>query len=165
MWLACLLSSMLLPAPFARSQPGYDLLRQPAPDFALRSYAGGNVRLSEHRGEVVVLSFWGSRCTPCRGQLLALERSLSTYRSAGLSIYGVNVDDDQARALEFARGERVHFPLLLDPTKAVSRQYEVDNLPMTVLIDRSGTVRYVHRDYNDKSEQLYLQQLRALLNE
>jgi peroxiredoxin len=149
----------------AQADPTYLLLGQGAPDFALHAIAGGNVRLSEHRGDVVVLSFWGSRCTPCRAQLSALNRSLSTYRSAGLQVYGISVDDDQSRALAFAHGEAVTFALLLDPEKAVSRSYQVDNLPMTLLIDRGGAVRYVFRDYNAKSEELYLQQLRALLNE
>ena len=149
----------------AVADPAYPLLGHEAPDFALHAVAGGNVRLSEHRGDVIVLSFWGSRCTPCRAQLAALNRSLGTYRSAGLQVYGINVDDDQTHALAFAHGEPVTFALLLDPEKSVSRSYQVDNLPMTLLIDRSGVVRRVFRDYNAKSEDLYLQQLRALLNE
>jgi len=149
----------------AFADTSYALLAHAAPDFALHAIAGGNVRLSEHRGDVIILSFWGSRCTPCRAQLAALNRSLATYRSAGLQVYGINVDDDQGRALAFAHGEAVTFPLLLDPEKAVSRDYQVDNLPMTLLIDRNGVVRNVFRDYNAKSESLYLQQLRALLNE
>ena len=149
---------------FAAELP-YALLGQAAPDFALHAAAGDNVRLSEHRGEVVVLNFWGSRCTSCRAQLAALNRSFATYRSAGLSVYGVGVDDDPVQARDFARNARVDFALLLDPAKDVSRSYQVDNLPMTVLIDRSGTVRYVLRDYSDASSTLYLQQLRTLLNE
>lgn len=149
----------------AFADTAYALLAHEAPDFALHAIAGGNVRLSEHRGDVIVLSFWGSRCTPCRAQLAALNQSLGTYRSAGLQVYGINVDDDQGRALAFAHGEAVTFPLLLDPEKAVSRNYQVDNLPMTLLIDRNGVVRNVFRDYNAKSASLYLQQLRALLNE
>jgi peroxiredoxin len=148
------------------AQPAYFLLGHEAPDFALRAVAGSNVRLSEHRGDVVVLSFWSSRCSPCRTQLAALDRSLATYRSAGLQMYGIDVDDDQTRAVEFAHGgQAVSFALLLDPEKAVSRRYEVDNLPMTLLIDRNGIVRYVLRDYSAKSDDLYLQQLRTLLNE
>ena len=112
-----------------------------------------------------MLSFWSSRCPPCRAQLAALDKSLATYRSAGLQVYGINVDDDQSRALDFAHGEAVSFALLLDPEKSVSRTYQVDNLPMTVLIDRSGVVRHVMRDYNAKAQELYLQQLRSLLNE
>ena len=150
----------------ALAQPAYFLLGHEAPDFALRAVSGSNVRLSEHRGDVVVLSFWSSRCGPCRTQLTALDKSLATYRSAGLQMYGINVDDDQTRALEFAHGgQAVGFALLLDPQKSVSRTYEVDNLPMTLLIDRNGIVRYVLRDYSAKSEDLYLQQLRTLLNE
>jgi len=149
----------------AHADPPYALLGQSAPDFALHAAVGGNARLSEHRGEVVVVSFWSSRCTPCRTQLAALNRSLSTYRSAGLAMFGIGVDDDPTQALEFARSTGVGFSLLLDPSKGVSRSYEVDNLPMTVLIDRGGTVRNVLRDYSAENEQLYLRQLRALLNE
>jgi len=145
--------------------PSYALLGEAAPDFALRAIAGNNVRLSEHRGEVVVLSFWGSRCAPCRAELAALDRSFATYHSAGLQIFGINVDDDPSRALEFAHAQKLAFALLLDPGKAVSRGYQVDSLPMTVLIDRNGKVRHVIRDYSAKAQDLYLQQLRALLNE
>jgi peroxiredoxin len=144
---------------------GYALLGHEAPDFALRAVNGNNVRLSEHRGEVVVLSFWGSRCGQCRMQLAALDKSFKTYHSAGLQVFGVNVDDDQGGALEFARTQALGFALLLDPKKAVARIYLVDNLPMTLLIDRSGAVRQVHRDFSSKFEPLYLQQLRVLLNE
>jgi peroxiredoxin len=150
---------------FAAEPPPYALLGQMAPDFALHAAAGENVRLSEHRGEVVVLSFWSSRCASCRTQLAALNRSLATYASAGLSVYGVGVDDDPVQSREFAHTAGVGFELLLDPAKAVSRSYQVDNLPMTVLIDRNGTVRYVLRDYSAASSTVYLQQLRTLLNE
>lgn len=148
-----------------RAQPAYELLGQPAPDFALRAATGSNVRLSEHRGEVVVVSFWSSRCTPCRSQLGALNRSFQTYRSAWLVVYGVGVDDEPRQSLEFARSTGVSFPMLLDPSKDVARNYQVDNLPMTLLIDRNGIIRYVLRDYSDANTALYLQELRALLNE
>ena len=143
----------------------YRLLGREAPDFALHALVGSNVRLSEHRGDVVVLSFWGSRCGPCRMQLAALNKSWRTYNSVGFRVFGIGVDDDPARSLEFAKGQSVEFPLLLDPTKEVGRRYQVDNLPMTLLIDRSGVVRHVHRDYSAKDDELYLQELRALLNE
>lgn len=149
----------------SQAQESYPLIGQAAPDFALHAAAGDNVRLSEHRGEVVVLSFWSSRCTPCRTQLAALDRSLITYQSAGLAIYGVGVDDDAAKARDFVRSAAVGFALLLDPEKAVSRSYQIDNLPMTVLIDRGGTVRHVLRDYSAASNGLYLRELRGLLNE
>jgi peroxiredoxin len=147
------------------AEPAYDLLSRAAPDFTLHAAVGGNVRLSEHRGEVVVLTFWSSGCGSCRMQLAALNRSFATYHSAGLEVYGVSVDDEPMRAVEYAHHAPVAFPLLLDPSKAVARAYRVDNLPMTVLVDRGGIVRNVLRDYSSRSEDLYLQELRVLLNE
>ena len=67
--------------------------------------------------------------------------------------------------LEYARDVRVSFPMLLDPSKSVARDYQVDSLPMTVLIDRSGVIRNVLREYSRASDALYLQQVRVLLNE
>jgi len=159
------LLALALAATAIAAEPDYPLLGRPAPDFALHASAGDNVRLSEHRGEVVVLSFWSSRCTPCRSQLALLNRSLQTYRSAGLQVYGVGVDDVPLQAREFAHSVGVGFSMLLDPDKTVSRDYQVDNLPMTVLIDRGGIIRHVLRDYSAANEALYLQELRALLNE
>jgi peroxiredoxin len=150
----------------AGREAAYALLGKPAPDFALHALVGDNVRLSEHRGEVVVISFWASRCSSCWAQLDALESSLDTYHAAGLKMYGINVDDDLDRAsLAAARAKRLEFALLLDPQKTVSRAYAIDNLPMTLLIDRSGNIRYVQRDFSARGEARYLQQLRSLLDE
>jgi peroxiredoxin len=147
------------------AQQRYALSGQAAPDFALHATAGGNVRLSEHRGDVVVLSFWSSRCYPCRAQLEMLNRSLATYHSAGLTVYGIGVDDDADKSVDFAHSVAVGFALLLDPQKTVSRSYQVDSLPFTVLIDRGGNVRYALHDFSAASTGVYLQELRALLNE
>jgi peroxiredoxin len=144
---------------------GHPLLKTQAPDFALKAFAGNNVRLSEHRGDVIVLTFWSGGCGPCALQLATLDESFKTYQSAGLQMYGISVDDNAVREKRFAQAHDVGFTLLRDPKKAVSRRYQVDHLPMAVLIDRSGVVRYVHREFGPKGEELYLQQLRTLLNE
>jgi peroxiredoxin len=149
----------------AAAQQPYVLDGQPAPDFTLHAASGPNVRLSEHRGKVVVLSFWSSGCGSCRLQLQALGRSAGTYASAGLVLYGVSVDDRPLEAQKYAHDATVGFPLLLDADKSVARAYQVDMLPMTVLIDRNGVVRYALRDFRSGSNELYLQRLRALLNE
>lgn len=137
----------------------------PAPDFALRAYSGPNVRLSEHIGQVVVISFWGVGCDACRLQLDALQQDFGRYRAQGLRVYGVEVADDQAEAQRFVRGMHVTFPLLQDPAKTVARLYDVDNLPMTVLIDRDGKIRQVVRDFNETSRRACEDELRTLLAE
>ena len=142
--------------------PGF--VGQSAPDFALPAAAGANVRLSEYRGQPVVLSFWSSQCSLCAGQLAALNRYYGTYRSSGLIVLAVSVDDDPQRAQDYARAHSTAFPLLLDRAKVVSRAYGIERLPTTVLIDRSGVVRYLHSDYR-AGDASYVAQIRALLDD
>jgi peroxiredoxin len=147
------------------ASPEYRFVGRSAPDFALRSTAGPNVRLSEHRGDVVLLAFWGSRCGQCAAQLATLGRMVDTYKSAGLAAIAVNVDDNQDAARESAAALRTSVPVLMDPAKSIARAYRVDNLPMLLLIDRAGAIRYAHRDYKSSADALYLNQIKVLLDE
>ncbi len=144
----------------------YTLTRREAPDFALRAFSGGqNVRLSEWRGQVVLLSFWSSRCNTCRGQLAELERLHRTYHAAGLEVFAISIDDDDEAAREFATGVGVGFPMLADPEKAVGRDYRIDVLPTMVLVDRSGVIKGAWRDRRSRDRALYLRALRRALDE
>lgn len=140
------------------------LLLRSAPDFALPAAAGGNVRLSEFRGQPVILSFWGSRCGRCAAQLAALDHLYKTYKSSGLVVLGISVEDDRQRAQDYAHAHSMSFPLLLDTGKGVSRAFAIDRLPTTVLIDRSGTVRYLHGD-DRADDPSYVAQIRSLLDD
>jgi len=148
----------------AASVVGPSLIGQSAPDFVLPAAEGSNVRLSDYRGQVVIISFWSSRCSVCATQLTLLDRLYSTYRSSGLIVLAVSVDDDPLHAEQYARAHAGGFPLLLDSAKAVSRAYAIDRLPSTVLIDRSGVVRYWHGD--DRADDgSHITQIRALLDD
>jgi peroxiredoxin len=164
-FLSCLIPGLLAASSLAAAEPAHRLIGQGAPDFALKATSGTNFRLSEHRGEVVLVTFWGSRCGQCGAQLSAISRLVDTYRSAGLAALAVNVDDNQAAAAEYALAHPVSFPVLLDPDKGVARTYRVDNLPMLLLIDRAGTVRYVHRDHRSGDERKFLERIKPLLDE
>lgn len=148
----------------AQSSPT-KLVDQPAADFALRSLEGENLRLSEHLGEVVVVNFWATWCGPCRQEMPALDELYNKYRRAGLVMFGVNIDDDGARAAEMGRTMKVTYPLLFDTRKEVSRAYDVSAMPVTVLVDRAGVVRYVSEGYKPGYEKRYTDKLRELLNE
>jgi len=147
------------------AESSYRLLGQAAPDFALKATSGTNFRLSEHRGDVVLLTFWGSRCGQCGAQLTSVSRLVDTYRSAGLAALAVSVDDDSMAAARYAIAHPVSFPVLLDPDKEIARTYRVDNLPMLLLIDRSGAIRHVHRDYRSGDEKALLERIKPLLDE
>ena len=143
----------------------YELIGKPAPDLVARGLTGENVRVSEHRGEVVVVSFWSGSCNTCRDQLEALDRIASTYSSAGLTVIGVNLDDDLVRAEKFARSQDVQFPLLISAPENTGRDYQVDRVPMMVFVDRAGVLRSAHREFKARDEALYVRELRTLLNE
>jgi peroxiredoxin len=136
-----------------------------APDFALRTSAGGNLRLSEQRGQVVMLNFWATWCGPCREELPLLNRLYEKYQPAGFALLGVNVDADSAEAAGMAKRLGVRFPVLFDRKKEASRLYGLEAMPWTVLIDRDGRVRYVHQGYKRGYEVTYEAQIRELLKE
>jgi peroxiredoxin len=135
----------------------------PAPDFTLRGTDGKNLRLGEQRGRVVMVNFWATWCGPCRVEMPHLNRLYEKYRSAGFVLFGVNVDEDIRNAVVLAQKLGLKFPVLADSDKRVSKQYDVTAMPSTVLIDRDGRVRHVHRGYREGFEVLYEKQIRELL--
>jgi peroxiredoxin len=135
----------------------------PAPDFNLHAMSGSNLRLKEQRGRVVMVNFWATWCAPCRQEMPQLVRLYEKYRATGFVLIGVNVDDDSSKAVEVAKKLGVTFPVVLDADKTVSKLYDVSTMPSTVLIDRDGKVRYVHRGYLAGYEDNYAKQIRELL--
>ena len=138
---------------------------QTAPDFALKSSTGENLRLSEYRGDVVMINFWATWCGPCRQEMPLLDELYSRYERVGFNLLGVNIDDDSRRAMQMIEELGVSFPVLFDARKEVSKLYEVEAMPVTVLVDREGNVRYVHHGYKPGYEEKYLDQVRSLLRE
>jgi peroxiredoxin len=136
-----------------------------APDFTLRSMDGPNLRLQEQRGRVVLVNFWATWCGPCRQEMPHMNRLYEKYRASGFVLLGVNVDEDPKNAASVAAKLGVRFPVLLDTDKKVSKLYELATMPSTVIIDRDGRVRYVHRGYLDGAELTYEKQIRELLKE
>lgn len=159
------LSIVLVAAALAAPAFATDLRGQAAPDFALRSMGGPNLRLSEYRGEVVLVNFWATWCGPCREEMPLLDQIYKQYHPVGFELLGVNIDDAGSHAADMAHNLGVSFPVLFDEEKAVSRLYNVDTMPMSLLIGRDGTVRYLDRGYQRGSEQTYMDQIRELLKE
>jgi len=136
-----------------------------APEFVLRSLDGQNLRLSELRGEVVMINFWASWCGACRSAMPSLNELDAKYRRVGLKLLSVNVDDEHNKAEHMAESLKIRVPVLRDEQKTVSRMYKADTLPLTVLIDREGNVRYSHTGYNVGDEGKFVTELHTLLNE
>jgi peroxiredoxin len=136
-----------------------------APDFTLPSLDGPNLRLAEQRGRVVMINFWATWCGPCRVEMPHLSRLYDKYRDAGFTVLAVNIDEEPRKAAALAKQLGMRFPVLLDTDKKVSRLYDLSTMPSTVLVDRDGRVRFVHRGYRDGYEDTYDKQIRQLLRE
>lgn len=142
-----------------------DAINIPAPDFTLESRSGDNIRLEDHRGEVVMLNFWASWCGPCRQEMPLMDEIYSRYQDLGFTILAVNVDENRDEALRFLDKVPVTYPVLYDPESSVSELYEVPAMPTTVMIDRDGTARYIHYGYKPGYETEYETQIRELVRE
>jgi peroxiredoxin len=136
-----------------------------APDFTLKSAEGRNLRLQEQRGQVVLVNFWASWCGPCKQEMPHLNRLYDKYRASGFTLLAVNIDDDARHGAATAAKWGLKFPVLLDADKTVTKLYDLGAMPSTVLIDRDGRVRFLHRGYREGVEDTYERQIRELVKE
>lgn len=157
--LLALLSCLSLSAATGNGVPA------PAPDFRLTNRAGGEIALSELRGQVVMINFWASWCGPCRQEFPALDQIYGKYKPMGFTMVGINVESEKADAERFLGARPVSFPILFDPDNSVSGSYGVSAMPTTVLVDRQGRLRWQHRAYKPGDEAKYIEQVRAMLKE
>ena len=137
----------------------------PAPQFTLTARGGRDVSLAQYHGQVVMINFWASWCGPCRQEMPLLESIYKKYNKLGFTLLGVNVEPDSKAADEWLQATPVTFPILYDKESKVSRLYEVAGMPSTVIIDRRGKLRMLHRGYKPGDESEYLDSIRSLIRE
>ena len=140
-------------------------LSGPAPNFALPSPSGKPVQLKDFRGEVVMMNFWASWCGPCREEMPLIENLHKKYSKLGFTVFGVNVDANPKDAEKMMAEMHVTFPIGFDAKNKVSELYKIDSMPSTVMIDRHGNMRFLHRGYKPGYEADYEKQIRELIRE
>ena len=109
-------------------------------DFVLERLDGGELALSDLRGEYVLVNFWATWCVPCRKEMPYLQE-LSDEQN--LVVLGVNLNEDVERVRTFIDEMGFTFPILLDPPDELKIEHGVRNLPVSFVVDRDGVV--VHR--------------------
>ena len=116
-----------------------------APDFTLDTLNGGQLTLSELRGQAVVLNIWASWCVPCREEIPAIEKVYQHYKDSGLVVVGLNLtsQDSEIDVTAFVQELGLTFPIVLDRDGSVIARYQLFGLPSTYFIDQSGIIRSV----------------------
>ncbi|RMG70200.1 MAG: TlpA family protein disulfide reductase [Bacteroidetes bacterium] len=114
-----------------------------APDIRLPSPTGDSLSLHELRGQVVLVDFWASWCAPCRKENPRVVRMYERFHEQGFEIFGVSLDNNQARWEEAIAKDKLswlHVSDLKGWRSIAAAQYAVSAIPYTVLLDREGRI-------------------------
>ena len=143
------------------------LVGKPAPDFSVGAVANGKgkVALSDLRGKVVLVDFWGTFCEPCKKSFPKLQGLHTKYAASGLKIVGISEDegDDKGSIPGFANTYGAKFMLGWDEDKSIARSYKPETMPSSFLIDKNGVIRYAHVGYHDGEEVEVEKEIKELL--
>lgn len=137
----------------------------PAVDFSLQGEDGNTYRLSNYRGQVVVMNFWATWCPPCRYEMPAMENLWQKVKGRGVVVLGINVGENADIIFEFTGQYPVSFPLPMDIDGKVIESYPVRGLPTTYVVDPSGMVTHRavgSRDWDGDEILKQLMQLRKV---
>ena len=135
---------------------------KPAPDFNLSSVAGGKTKLSELRGKVVLLNFWDITCKPCRAEYPHLQKIQDEFKSEGLSVLMISLDEDVTQVKPFAEKYGFLDRVLLNGG-GIQRAYGIGPIPHTVIVDGSGVIRFNEVGFTLDTPDVFRTEIRSLL--
>ncbi len=130
-----------------------------APEFKLENIDGDYVSLKDELGDgPVLLSFWATWCKPCIEEMTKYKELYENYKDKGLKVLAISIDDEKtvAKVKPFAKSKKYPFTILLDSNSDVARKYYAQNVPYSVLLDKSGKIVYTHLGYM-KGDELKMQ--------
>ena len=116
-----------------------------APDFDLKTPAGESIKLSELRGQAVLVNLWATWCPPCRDEMQSIEKIYQEYKGEGFTVLAVNMtyQDDPFAVVPFVDEQGLTFPILLDETGETAEAYQLRSLPSSYFIGRDGIINEV----------------------
>ncbi len=142
---------------------GEPTARSAAPDFALRDAKGAVVKLSDYKGQVVLLDFWATWCGGCKQEIPWYLEFDQKYRTKGLTSIGVAMDEDGWKTVTPWLAEHPISYTIVMGDKDIAERYRVNSMPVTLLIDRNGRIADTHVGVVDKVA--WEKQIQTLLQE
>ena len=138
-----------------------------APDFTLADLHGKQVSLGSLKGKVVFINFWANWCPPCKKEFPELNKLTKSYKDSDMVLLAINIDKNRANVDEFL-GKLPEPPfnkmtVLLDPQYAVVSSYGARAMPTSFIIDREGTIRYVHLGFNETDPGKWVTEMDTIL--
>jgi cytochrome c biogenesis protein CcmG/thiol:disulfide interchange protein DsbE len=135
--------------------------RNPAPDFTLKDADGKTVKLSDHKGKVVLLNFWATWCGPCKIEIPWFIEFQKTYKDRGFTVIGVSVDDEGWEIVKpYLADKLVNYPVVVGDETVNTMYGGIESLPTTFVIDKDGKIANTHiglvsrKEYESDIEQL-----------
>ncbi len=116
--------------------------RPAAPDFELQDTEGKRHRLSDYRGQPVLINFWATWCPPCREEIPSMNRAWARIAEEGIIMLAINVGEDEDTIFVFTADYPADFPVLLDRDGEVIGQWPVKGVPTTFIVDPEGRIAY-----------------------
>lgn len=141
-----------LAAPYATQTIQPIANRKLAPDFQLAGADGKDIRLSELKGNVVLLNFWATWCEGCQVEIPWFVEFQKRYAGEGLAVIGLAMDDDGWKPVRpWIKEKNVNYSIVISKPE-VAKQYGLKTMPLTVLIDRQGRIAATHCGIVNKAE-------------
>jgi thiol-disulfide isomerase/thioredoxin len=133
------------------------------PEIGLTDVRGVRVDAASLKGKVVIVDFWASWCGPCKEEMPVLERLYKKYKSRGLVVVGVSVDQELGNMKSFLKQVPVSFSIVHDAEHKVAGRFKPPRMPSSYVVDRNGIVRYVHAGFRDEDAAKLEAEVSALL--
>lgn len=136
-----------------------------APQVSLPDQSGKTVSLASMRGRVVLVDIWASWCPPCKAAFPAYEDLFQEYGARGFDVLAVNVDAKRNAADEFLSGRSFQMHVVFDPKGETPAAFNLRGMPTSYLIDKRGSIRFVHEGFTDKLLAQYKHEIEQLIAE
>jgi peroxiredoxin len=133
-----------------------------ASTFTMAAVNGG-AKMSVDKGKVTIVDFWATWCDPCKKSFPKYQELYVKYKASGLEIVAVSVDDEKTDIPNFIKTYGAKFPVGWDDGHKVADCWHPPNMPSAYIIDKSGTIKYVHNGYRDGEEKDLEKEIKELL--